>query len=220
MFQRFLQVTMFSWLTLPVATTAWAQEDTSFAWPQEIETAEGLVIVYQPQPEELQDNQLKARAAVAVERKGSDAPVFGAVWFDARLETDRSERTATIADVDVINVRFPGQDKDKQKKLENLLEQEVPKWDLEISMDQLLTTLDLQEKRVAISQNINTDPPEIIFMAEPAVLITIDGEPQLRAVEGSEVQRVINTPFTLLYDPASQIYYLNADANTWYTAKI
>ena len=44
---------------------------------EEIQTKEGTVVVYQPQPETLKDNQLKARAAVALELKNSKEPIFG-----------------------------------------------------------------------------------------------------------------------------------------------
>ena len=85
-------------------------------WPKEISISDnrGTVVIYQPQPEKLDGNKLEARAAVAVEETGSDAPVFGALWFTARLETDRAERTATLVDVTVTRTRFPGRDEKKQ----------------------------------------------------------------------------------------------------------
>ena len=196
-----------------------AQEGVAGDWPREIKTSEGTVIIYQPQPEKLDGNQLKSRAAVAVELKDSKDPVFGAVWFDARLETDRAERMATIVDVKVTQARFPKQNKQLNDKLVALLEQEIPKWNLPISMDQLLTSLEVIDKRAKSAEKISTKPPKILFVAEPAVLITIDGKPRLQPVDNSKLMRVINTPFTILLDSASKTYYLNADAKTWYAAK-
>lgn len=195
----------------------WAQEESN-GWPREISISEGIVVIYQPQPEKLDGNQLKGRAAVSVELKESSEPVFGAVWFEARLETDRAERTATIANVSVTQVRFPKQDEKKSQQLSDLLEKEIPKWQLPISLDQLATTLDVAEQRTAAAQNINIDPPRILFVSEPAVLITIDGEPKLTEEEGSELMRLINTPFTILFVPSTKNYYLYADVNTWYAA--
>jgi hypothetical protein len=206
------------WVCLLAASLGWAQEDSSGDWPREIDTPQGTVVIYQPQPEKLDGNQLKGRAAVAVELKESTEPVFGVVWFEARLETDRAERTAIIADVTVTQVRFPEQDEQKSKKLKALLEKEIPKWQLPISMDRLLTTLDLAEQRSEAAQKINTKPPKLLFVAEPAVLITLDGEPKLKKEEGSELMRVINTPFTILLVPSEKTYYLYADKDTWYTA--
>jgi len=207
------------WACLLLSTPGWAQEDTADSWPQEIKVPQCVVCMYQPQPEELEGNRLKARAAVAVELKGSTEPVFGAVWFEARLDTDRAERTATIADVSVTQVRFPEQDEEKAQKLRALLEKEIPKWQLPISMDRLLTTLELAEKRSEVTEKISTDPPKILFVSEPAVLVNLDGEPRLQQEKDSELMRVINTPFTILFVPSEKTYYLYADADTWYAAE-
>jgi hypothetical protein len=214
----FGKVAILLWVCLQAASLGWAQENSSGDWPKEIDTPQGTVVMYQPQPEKLDGNQLKGRAAVAVELKESTEPVFGAVWFVARLETDRAERTATIADVTITQVRFPEQDEQKSKKLKALLEKEIPKWQLPISMDRLLTTLNLADQRSEASQEINTKPPKILFVAEPAVLISLDGEPRLKQEEDSELKRVINTPFTILFVPSEKTYYLYADKDTWYTA--
>jgi hypothetical protein len=199
-------------------STAWAQEESGDFWPREIETPKGTVVVYQPQPEKLDGNKLSGLAAVAVELKDKEEPVFGAIWFEARLDTDRDERTATITDVTITDVRFPEQDGKKGDKLKKLLEEEIPKWNIPISMDQLMATLELAETRAEATQKINTDPPKIIFMTEPAVLITLDGEENLQEIEGSKLKRVLNTPFTILFEPSKKTYYLYADKDTWYTA--
>ena len=46
-----------------------------------------------------------------------ETPMFGAVWFTARLETDRAERTAAITEVDVTRTRFAEQDEEKAAQL-------------------------------------------------------------------------------------------------------
>ncbi len=192
------------WVCLLLGSLNGAQGATTDSWPKEITSPQWMVVIYQPQPEKLEGNELDARAAVSVELKGSAEPVFGAVWFKARLDTDRSERTATITDVSITHVRFPEQDDQKSKKLVDLLEHEIPKWQMSISMDRLLTTLELVEQRAEVSEKINTDPPKILFVPEPAVLISLDGEPRLKKEENSELMRVINTPFTLLFMPSKK----------------
>ncbi len=204
-------------LLLPVS--AWAKKATDGGWPHEVGIPQGVVVIYQPEPEKLEGNRLEARAAVALELKGSEEPVFGAIWFEARLDTDRAERTATITELTVTEIRFPDQDDEKAQKLRALLEKEIPKWDLSISMDRLLTTLEMEEKRSEAALELKTDPPKIIFVSEPAVLVSLDGEPRLQKEEGSNLQRVINTPFTILYLPSKKTYYLYADTDTWYAAK-
>ena len=133
----FVKVAILMLVCLLAASLGWAQENSSGDWPKGIDTPQGTVVMYQPQPETLDGNLLKGRAAVAVELKESTEPVFGAIWFEARLETDRAKRTSTIADVTITQVRFPEQDEQKRKNLKALLEKEIPKWDLSISRDRL-----------------------------------------------------------------------------------
>ena len=58
------------------------------------ETTDGAgVTIFQPQMEDFQENQLTARAAVAVTPANQQEPVFGAIWLQSRVETDRSART-------------------------------------------------------------------------------------------------------------------------------
>jgi hypothetical protein len=130
-----------------LASSSWSQEEIESNWPQQIDIPQGSVVIYQPQPEKLEGNLLDARAAVSVEVAGAEGPVFGAVWFRARLDTDRDERTATIADVSVTRVRFPSQDEAKAQQLSDLLEREIPKWEMSISIDRLVATLELAEAR-------------------------------------------------------------------------
>jgi hypothetical protein len=196
----------------------WTQEEESSGWPREISTPGGIVVLYQPQPDNLDGNQLDGRMAVALEIEGSTEPVFGAVWFQATLETDRDARTATITGVSIKRVRFPEEDEQKAKKLKTLLEKEIPKWELPISMDRLLVSLELAEKRSDAATKINTDPGKIIFVTEPAILVSIDGEPKLKQEENSGIMRVVNTPFTILLATSDKTYYLYADVDTWYAA--
>jgi len=121
-------------------------------------------------------------------------------------------------DVAVTRVRFPEQDEANAQKLKALLEKEIPKWQLPISLDRLSATLELVEQRAETAQKINTDPPKILFIPEPAVLISLDGEPRLAKEDDTELMRVINSPFTILFAPSQKAYYLYADIDTWYTA--
>jgi hypothetical protein len=97
--------------------TGFSQEEEVDPWPKEITIPQGKVIIYQPQSETLDGNKLDGRAAIAIEENGSDGPVFGAIWFTARLETDRANRTATLVDVSVTRTRFPERDEEKAEKL-------------------------------------------------------------------------------------------------------
>ena len=70
------------WISLLIfcllsVSTAWAQEDSVDYWPQEIEIPQGVVVIYQPQPEKLEGNKLSGLAAVAVEMKSPSSVPSG-----------------------------------------------------------------------------------------------------------------------------------------------
>jgi len=216
---RFFLRLLFSLGFFCYATTAYSLEDSDNPWPHEIIIPEGRVVVYQPQPENLRGNQLTGRFAVSIELKKEEQPVFGAVWFAAQIRTDREVRTATLETISMTRVRIPAKDDAKEGKLKALLEREIPKWHLHISMDRLIASLDIEKQQIKASEGIRTESPEILFVPEPAVLISIDGEPRLKKENNSNVMRVINTPYTLLLDPDSGSYFLNASEKIWYKAK-
>jgi len=211
-----IQATIFSLLLLLTVSSIQAQNEDMNSWPREIQTKKGLIVIYQPQPEKLEGDRLSGRAAVALELKDTPEPVFGAFWFNARLITDHDERTATFDDIKVTRVRFPNEDTSKAQKLTALLETELPKDQLPIDLDSLMATLEDVEQRSEIAKNLKTDPPQVLFINEPAVLISIDGEPHYSEEDG--IKRIINTPFTIVQDPGDKLWYLNADADSWYSA--
>jgi hypothetical protein len=126
---RYFLLTCLAVLSLrpPVAA---AQEEKD--WPRQIDAPSATVIIYQPQPESFKGNDLKGRAAVSVTGKGKTEPVFGAIWFTARVETDRDTRMVSVLEVKVDHVRFPESTPEQEKQLAALLESEIPKWSLSL----------------------------------------------------------------------------------------
>ena len=213
-----LQIIVFCYIILLCGISAQAQDDVVDGWPREIETPKALIIIYQPQPESLEGNLLKGRAAVSLEFKNGDEPMFGAVWFEAKLDRDDVERLATLSELQITDVRIPLEDEQHLARFRQVVEEEVPKWDLPISLDRLLASLETVATQSEMAEKIKHDPPQIIFMPEPAILVTIDGEPRLVSEKESSLMRVVNTPFTILLVPEEKTYYLNADQKTWYKA--
>jgi hypothetical protein len=54
---------------------------------------------------------------------------------------------------------------------------------------------------------IRTDPPKFLFSEQPAILVPIDGDPVYRAVQGTDLQRIINTKPFIVRDAAG-IHYM------------
>lgn len=202
-------------MTVSILTTAHAADP---GWPREINAASATIIMYQPQVETFKDNKLTGRAAVSVTPKGKTEPVFGAIWISARVETDRDTRMVEILEVDVTRVRLPDATAEQEKKFADLLEKEIPRWDLTLSLDRLIASLELAEKERIAAKEVKSTPPKIMFVDYPTVLVTLDGQPQLRTVENTDLMRVINTPFLIALDTKTKRYYLDG-GQIWFVAK-
>lgn len=200
-------------LSLMLLNTQAAPENE---WPREITVNGSIVTIYQPQLDKLDGNVLHGRAAVSVLWRGKDIPVFGAVWLEARIETDLTSRMATLLDVNVPRVHFTNITEKQESEFSAFLSKEIPKWDLSLSQDRMLAMLDIAEKQHVASEGFDDSPPIILFADEPTVLVNIDGTPNFVPTETAGIDTVINSPFTILRQ--SEVLYLYAGAETWYTA--
>jgi hypothetical protein len=181
-------------------------------WPRVIKFNQGSITLYQPQPEALTGNNLHGRAAVMVKQKKEGQPVFGAFWFDAKLFTDRDDRMVTVESISISNIKFPEEmEASREQEIQSILETEIPKMSLEFKLDELLATIEEANAGKTGDAGLNNDPPEIIIRNNPAVLITIDGEPRTETIEGSDMQQVVNTPYFIAFDPQNHEYWLYGD---------
>ena len=204
-------------LVLAALSIGPASANQDEGWPREITNPKGKVVIYQPQLETFEGNVLTARAAVSVTLADQSEPVFGAIWITSQVETDRSERTVSIVEVEVTDVRFPEDTEQQKQKLATLLAAEIPKWEMVMSLDRLLAALAATERDSEMALDLDNDPPVILFHTEPAVLVTYDGQPQLHKIEGSNLMRVINTPYPVILETSTKKYFLNG-GEIWYRA--
>jgi hypothetical protein len=184
-------------------------------WPRKIEHNGATIIIYTPQVESLTANTLESRAAISITNEEFTTPVFGAMWFDCQIATDRDDRTVELLNMKVTAARFPDIEDESIQKLSALLEEEVPKWEMELSLDNLLADLESKQVSTELSENLNNAPPDIIFTSSPAMLILVDGDPRFEEIEKSNYERVINTPYFIVKDTKKGHYYINGGDN-WY----
>ena len=190
-----------------------AQED---GWPRTLPLEQGTVTIYSLQVDEMNDDIIHYRAALAYRATADSEPVFGAGWFESRVEIDSSSRIVHPTDLKVTETRFPDGTDDVQSGLSAVLAQQSPSWNLDFSVDELDAALKQADAESMAAQNLNTAPPRIIYRDHPALLISIDGEPVLRTIEKSPFEAVINTPYPLIFD--GNHYYLNVASDVWYRA--
>ena len=201
-------------LAAGTATVAGAR-DFDKTWPKEIKEKKAKILVYQPQLETFDDNRLTARSAVSVTMKDA-APVFGAVWFDARIEVDRDDREVKLKETKVTDVKFPTASPEGLAELRKVIEDEVPKWGDKLNYDELVALMTAVDQEKMTSEQLNNAPPEIIYKNVPSILVLIDGKPIAQDVPDSPVKRVINTPFFIVEQGST--WYLKG-AETWYDSK-
>ena len=202
-------------IALTVVRPAPAQERT---WPREISAGTLSIVIYQPQIDSLKGNRLFGRAASSVTSETHREPVFGAFWFNANIETDRDAGTVEIVYLEVGRVRFPNATEEQQRTFVSLVEQEVPRWSLVTTLDRLTASVAVSERERKSAEGLRHDPPRIVFAQEPAVLLLYDRDPVRRPIPGTPYQRVVNSPFLVIYDSTTRTYYLSGGASLWYSA--
>ena len=185
-------------------------------WPRTLPLEQGMVTIYPLQVDEMNDDVIHFRAALAYRETAGSEPVFGAGWFESRVEIDSTNRIVHPTNLKVTETRFPAGTDDVQSELSAVFAQQSPAWNLDFSLDELQAALKTAEAESKAAQNLNTAPPRIVYRDHPALLISMDGEPVLREIENSPYEAVINTPYPLISD--GKHYYLNAAKDVWYRA--
>jgi hypothetical protein len=188
-------------------------------WPRSFTMDDGTVVkIYQPQPESFANNILKSRWAISVLQPGKTDPVFGTFWSVANVETDRDGRRVVIQSAKVPNVKFPGQPDDNFiNSMKTALETNLPATAGDLSLDELLASLDQDLEQQKLSKNLNTNAPRIIYADHPSLLVVIDGQPKLQTNKDWGLDVVVNTPFTIVKAHDNQFYLYGG--KHWYTAQ-
>jgi hypothetical protein len=198
---------------LPAAVSVFGQGES---WPRTIPLGQGSVTVYSPQVDEFDEKTIRFRAALAYRETQGSEPVFGAGWFESPVTTGRGGNAVRPTDIEVSEVRFPAGTGDIRHSLANAMNRESTAGNLDMSLDEIEGSLDQTRAESLALENLNTNPPRIIYRDHPALLVSLDGEPVIRNIENSPYKAVINTPYPLLSD--GNYYYLNVAKDVWYRA--
>jgi hypothetical protein len=213
-----MRVRTFATAALVALAGAAAAQAPAGGWPRAIPVEQGTLTIYEPQLEKLEGLKLSGRAAVSWEAKGKGgAPVFGVFWFEARVLVDKERRTVQVEQLDVTKVRFPNATPEQAKRVEELVEAQVPRWDLSPSLDAVLAAIAASQRLKQSEKGIKATPPKLLVSYEPAVLLLYDGAPAVRSIADAGLDRVVNTPLFVVRDPATGRFYLGSDT-LWYEA--
>jgi hypothetical protein len=182
------------------------------AWPRKFSANGAAFTIYQPQVDSWQGQVLAARVAVAVQPAGTGQPTFGTVSFNAMTAVDKPSNAVALSQFSLRKATFPTL-ADQAAALGQAVLDQAPQWASTIALSQIQASLTIAaaEKPATQAPVLQNAPPRIFFSSTPGVLVLVDGSPALRAVAGTSLLRVINTPVLLLFDPKGGTYYLSID---------
>jgi hypothetical protein len=176
------------------------------SWPRTMTSGFDAFLIYQPQVENWEANRIYLYSAVELKTGKGGAAKYGVVWFNARTEVDKINRLVTLDQMQLTKVKFPAAT-DKEAGLTALLQKKLPGTTKTISLDRLQAALTAAGEEIK-GVEVKNDPPKVIVTGKPSLLVLIDGKPQLREIQGTKLQRVINTRAVLLFDNDKKTYYL------------
>ncbi len=188
-------------------------------WPRVFKQDGKQLTVYQPQVDYWNGyTNLQFRCVIAV--KGvSPEEQFGTLEEDAMTLVDRTARLVALVAVNR-DVSFPNRPDDVVASLRQAVEQLAPSSKVTtVSLDRVVAYLDPATQPHQRPVQVNLDPPTIYYSPQPAVLVIFMGPPQFKPVAPNRTDLLfaLNTNWDLLYDTASQRYFLlNGDG--WLTA--
>ncbi|MCP5250045.1 MAG: hypothetical protein H6942_16205 [Candidatus Accumulibacter sp.] len=207
----------------PAATTgatpqppAAAQPTGDPSWPRQVGLAGATALVYLPQVNSWQANQLSFRVAVAVRKTDAREATFGVVWGTARTAVDRVTQTAALEDISLSRASFPTVPDHGLEYLRQLRTQ-LPTAMATMSLPLLEGELAASGTVKAKALQVNNDPPRVIVSTTPAILVPIDGQPAIRPVADSRFERVINTRALIVRTRGDSAWYMHV-FDGWLTA--
>lgn len=199
-------------LMVPVHSVALPQQgvalaDTVYhAWPRQVKADGYTVVVYQPQLESWEKNQLSEYAAFSVQRDTTQAPQFGVLYAQARTEVDKGTRAVFLENLEITTVKFPASPKDADT-VKAIVQTYVADAIKVVSLDRLEAQVAIQQKKNPThAPALKNEPPRIIVSTVPAILVLVDGKPSYQAVNGTDYERLLNTSVLILREKSGTLY--------------
>lgn len=192
-------------------------------WPRIFQKKNKELTIYQPQVDYWQNYaNLHFRCAISVKTGKSKKEVFGIAEIDAETIVDHGRRVVAVFPKKR-DLRFPNTSESEAKTLRAVVnELHPPVQSLTVSLDRILAYLDPDKQTQQQKVVLNLDPPKIFYSSQPAILVLLQGEPQLQPVieNKSELMFAVNGNWDIFFDTAGQRYYLLNGDNWLMTADL
>lgn len=174
-------------------------------WPRQITKPTGTLVYYQPQVDEWKAfTDLTWRMAFTFTPSGGKQTV-GVVEMQGHTAIDDSSKTVLISDLKVLGTHFPSLDAATAAQMGERLKTFVPPV-VTISLFRLVAVSQKPESSPAVP--VQNDPPAIVVSYRPAVLVSVEGQPELVAIPKTKMKFVVNTSWPLFVDEQANYYLL------------
>ncbi len=186
-----------------------AAQVTPDPWPKLREIGGVKYTLYQPQLDKWNGYTFEAHAAVAVLPAGAKDPVFGAIEITANTEVAKVSRTVHLSDIKIAKAIFPSTP-DKAAAYQQAFQTTASNGPSTMSLDRLEIALAIKgQERKAQAVPVKNEPPRFVFSQSAAVLVPIDGMPVWRTVQGTKLERVLNTRVLVVLDDSTGRFYVH-----------
>jgi hypothetical protein len=177
-------------------------------WPRDITLTNAAILVYQPQINKWDGNQIDFRAALAIKPTGAKEETFGVMFATARTQVDKVARTVVFENLKITKSDFPTLP-NHGANYATELQTKVAAGIKTISLDRLEASLAIAGIKPP-SFPVKNDPPTVIVSYSPAILVPIDGAPVLKPIpNNTSWQRVINTRALIVKGGLGQNFYIH-----------
>jgi len=157
-------------------------------WPRQITKPTGTLVYYQPQVDEWKAfTDLTWRMAFTFTPSGGKQTV-GVVEMQGHTTIDDASKTVLISDLKVLGTHFPSLDSATAAQMGERLKTFVPPV-VTISLFRLVAVSQKPESSPAVP--VQNDPPAIVISYRPAVLVSVEGQPELVAIPKTKVKFVV-----------------------------
>ncbi len=197
-------------LSLPGLGNA-QDERESLRFPRTIVGEAGSVVYHTPQIDSWPEYaSVNARIAVAVTPNGDDEAIYGVAEFTADTDPNLEQRIVAVENLEISVTSFALQDTQRRELLDSIVRSTSEGKTQYVPLDVMLSYI-APDAPVPEEEGLSFEPPPIFYSDTPAVLVMVDGETIVQAVENTRIEYVVNTNWDLFKYKSNEWYLRHED---------
>lgn len=202
--KKVIIILLVSFLTV----NAFCQEDQ---WPRVKNHDGNRLTLYEPQVESWADYaQIDFRMAFSLLPNQESKEIVGVIYMQAATTVNMSTHIVVMKELKIQKVDFPSFTENESSGYNNMIKTFLhPDTTLQIGLEMIVACTPKPET-TANDLSVNNNPPLIFISTSPAILLQLEGKPQLYAAAGenSTLQLLINANWPVFYSTSNKEYYL------------